>query len=381
MKIPVITIYFLLICVVGLPANERYHIGLFHQYSIESAIIRFEPGMGMMVLDQIDTLYLHQEELVYCTYLPNGIFYRTRTGSRGLHQSIAFIPGPGSIDFSVQPIKPQIPRRKYSGVLSVRVGNEGLSLINEVVEDDYLAAVTGAEGGNSDQLEYLKAQVVLARTFLLKNIDRHRDEGFNLCDDVHCQSYKGTDHCNELIYQSVAMTGDSIITGSNGEPIMALFHANCGGHTESSDRVWLEKFIYCKPVIDTHCLESPGAKWEKRYTRDEWLAYLVESGLLVSEMEDVSLEFRKQERFSYYVVGEDSVSAVRIREDLELRSAFFSVFEEADSIVIMGRGYGHGVGLCQEGAMSMARKGHTYRDILDFYLSGIRISASTDFEK
>jgi stage II sporulation protein D len=98
-------------------------------------------------------------------------------------------------------------------------------------------------------------------------------------------------------------------------------------------------------------------------------------------MEDVPLEFRKQERFSYYVVGEDSLSAVRIREDLELRSAFFSVFEEADSIVIMGRGYGHGVGLCQEGAMSMARKGHTYRDILDFYLSGIRISASTDFEK
>ena len=63
-----------------------------------------------------------------------------------------------------------------------------------------------------------------------------------------------------------------------------------------------------------------------------------------------------------------------IRSDLNLRSTFFSVFVNGDSVILKGRGYGHGVGLCQEGAMEMASKGFSYRDIISFYYSGVIIT-------
>jgi len=77
--------------------------------------------------------------------------------------------------------------------------------------------------------------------------------------------------------------------------------------------------------------------------------------------------FHQDSRLTDYKIGSLKIPLRTIREDLNLRSTFFSVFAVGDSIILKGRGYGHGVGLCQEGAMEMAARGFNYKQIIDFY--------------
>jgi stage II sporulation protein D len=84
--------------------------------------------------------------------------------------------------------------------------------------------------------------------------------------------------------------------------------------------------------------------------------------------------FKQESRLTDYNVRSFSLPLTTIRYDLNLRSTFFSVFVHNDSVILKGRGYGHGVGLCQEGAMEMAEKGFSYRQIVSFYYSGVFIS-------
>jgi stage II sporulation protein D len=87
-----------------------------------------------------------------------------------------------------------------------------------------------------------------------------------------------------------------------------------------------------------------------------------------------ALNFSQKSRLADYKTVSFTIPLRTIRYDLNLRSTFFSVFTEGDSVILKGRGYGHGVGLCQEGAMVMAAKGFRYRDIINFYYTGVIIS-------
>jgi stage II sporulation protein D len=86
------------------------------------------------------------------------------------------------------------------------------------------------------------------------------------------------------------------------------------------------------------------------------------------------LNFSQLSRAAVYRAGTFTLPLRQIRTDLNLRSSFFSLKVEGDSVILKGRGYGHGVGLCQEGAMVMASKGFDYKQIIDFYYTGVRIT-------
>ena len=95
---------------------------------------------------------------------------------------------------------------------------------------------------------------------------------------------------------------------------------------------------------------------------------------MFSEPDKVTmLNFSQITRLSDYRVGTFSIPLMEIRTDLGLRSTFFSVKVEGDSVILNGRGYGHGVGLCQEGAMAMASKGFDFKKIIEFYYKGVVI--------
>jgi stage II sporulation protein D len=138
--------------------------------------------------------------------------------------------------------------------------------------------------------------------------------------------------------------------------------------------VWLTSQPYLKRVVDTFCLSSKNAVWRKSFSLIDWFEFLKKSGYNGSTDDPVALSFVQKSRLVDYKTGSFTIPLRTIRTDMNLRSTFFSVVSEGDSVILKGKGYGHGVGLCQEGAMVMAAKGFSYREIIDFYYFGVLIT-------
>jgi stage II sporulation protein D len=126
--------------------------------------------------------------------------------------------------------------------------------------------------------------------------------------------------------------------------------------------------------MDPYCLTSRNAAWQKSFPLNEWISYIRKSGYNGKVDDPAAFNFLQKDRVADYKIGSFSIPLRTIRSDLSLRSTFFSVYAIGDSIVLKGRGYGHGIGLCQEGAMEMAAKGFNYKQIIDFYYFGVIIS-------
>src|SRR5690606_2725872 len=142
------------------------------------------------------------------------------------------------------------PERMYEGVLEIRVHEGNLLLIGEVGLPSYIAGVVESEGGHSPQFEYFKAQAVIARTWLLRNWDKHIEKGYNVTDDVSSQAYYSMAYLqySDLIRDAVKETGDSVLVDTSGKAILAVYHANSGGITSNSEDVWLEELDYLRSV-------------------------------------------------------------------------------------------------------------------------------------
>lgn len=279
----------------------------------------------------------------------------------------------GSDKFSLR-INGQSPvRRYYSGDLKCLPDMGTLVLINICDIETYIAGVVRAEGGEKKDTEYFKTQAVIARTYMYRHFERHVTDHYNLCDNTHCQAFNGIT-TDSVILRAALDTKDLVILGPDSTLINSAFHSNCGGETAASEDVWLTDQPYLRSVRDQYCLASRNALWEKSISIEDWIGYLVKSGFDGNREDTVLLIFSQPKRMKDLSLGNYSIPLRLVREELNLRSAFFSVSAKGDSVVLKGRGYGHGVGLCQEGAMAMASKGFDYKQIIGFYYMGVRIS-------
>ena len=291
----------------------------------------------------------------------------------GIYSELRFY-GKGFLKaFSVEIPHSPLRIRNYDDDLFVRIRKGNLQLINHVDLEHYTAGVVQSEAlGSSKDLQFFLVQAITCRTYALVNYLKHADEDFNLCDGVHCQYYSG--RCrNADIARAVARTSGDVIVDENDRMISAAFHSNCGGQTVNSEDVWSIPTSYLKSVNDTFCLHQSNATWRYAMAKDDWLAFLNEHyGYPVDhpKMRIKAYTFQQPERKLYF---EDGIPLKDIRRDLHLRSTFFSLESKKDSVVFHGRGYGHGVGLCQQGAIRMADLGMDYRKIIEFYYQGTRI--------
>ncbi len=264
-------------------------------------------------------------------------------------------------------------RRYYSGSLKC-VADLGVMVFTNICDaEDYIAGVVRTEGGPGRRIEYLKSQALLVRTYLYRHSDRHIIDGYNLCDNTHCQAFNGVTS-DSLILKAASETRDQVILAADSSLIISAFHSNCGGETSTSDFVWLSGHAYLKKVTDPYCIKSPNAHWKKTISLADWESYLKRSGYVPSRNTVRSYNFAQSTRHNEYRIGSFSITFNKIRNDLNLKSSFFSVSHEGSSIVLRGRGYGHGVGLCQEGAMVMAARGFKSDEIIKFYYSDVIIS-------
>lgn len=265
--------------------------------------------------------------------------------------------------------------REYPGRLELSQSGGKLLLVDRSSLEAYTAGVVNAEAGRDRPLEYYKLQAVSCRTYALTNQRKHIADGFELCDGVHCQVFHGRNK-NESIKAAVEATRNLVIVDPSIKLIHATFHSNCGGETMNAEDLWGKHEPYLRATRDTFCLSAPHAAWSKTVSRAEWLGYLKRRfGVNASDTAQLRsvLEYVPQCRDQYLGNTWPLVPLKHVREDLGLKSTFFSVEAQGDRVVLKGRGFGHAVGLCQEGAMGMADAGFNYADILHHYYNGVHL--------
>lgn len=277
--------------------------------------------------------------------------------------------------FRLRNMAPKTAERAYPGSLEVAKAGGSLRPVAIVPLEEYVAGVVQAEAGKGHWAEYYKLQAVSCRTYALANKRRHAGDGYEVCDAVHCQVFHGWNR-QDSIRLAVAATRDLVVVDADIRLIHATFHSNCGGETVNAEDVWSKSEPYLVSTLDTFCLHEPHAVWEKDMPRTKWLGYLKrEFGVDTDDSNVVAsvTNYSPECRDLFLANITPAVSLTRLRKDLHLRSAYFSVRPEGDMVVLSGRGFGHGVGLCQEGAMHMARQGYSYTDILHHYFTNVHL--------
>jgi len=310
----------------------------------------------------------------------NGVAVKARHSAALQADSVLLCPSDSCSRFTLGTDDKNFRGGIYSGDLRCIPDMATLLFINTCDIESYVAGVVRAEGGNGKRAEYFRTQAIIARTYTYRHFNRHALDRYNLCDDTHCQVYNGLSY-DSLINRAVEDTRGTVIVSPDSNLIISAFHSNCGGETSPSGYAWGSSEPYLVEVKDPYCLKSRNSTWTREITLDRWVAMLKKNGYSGRTDSSAVFESVQPGRTQNYLVGKFSVPFTTIRKDLDLRSAWFSVFGEGDTIRLEGRGYGHGVGLCQEGAMVMASRGMTCLQIISFYYPGVRLLKIADAKK
>jgi stage II sporulation protein D len=278
----------------------------------------------------------------------------------------------------IKPLDPDLSFRIYDDDIFITAENGKLKLINRVALEKYIAGVVQSESGFLRHHVYYQVQATIARTYALKNIKRHEYQGFNLCDNVHCQAYYGRTGYNSII-EAVNDSRGTVIVDGDSMPVNTVYHANCGGETINSEDLWPQSLTYLRSVKDTFCIASNGAKWEMRVNKNDFFTFIEANfKMKLSKEEKESILSFVQDSRKLHLDNNNKIHLRHIREKFKLRSTYFSIAVDNDSLIFKGKGFGHGVGLCQEGAMKMAEYGYSKNQIINFYYQGVIIIVLDD---
>ena len=353
--------------------SAQVRIRLFSNQPSGSAVFSVTSGRYELIAFNGGNLNVDRSESVFITRFNGKLAVKTKNEKGFICDSLILHGKTGTDTFSLRTNGYKPVRKYYSDDLRCYPDLGTILLINECDVENYISGVVKAEGGTGKNTEYFKTQAIIARTYMYRYFDRHLADRYNLCDDTHCQSFNGLS-LDTLINKATQETKGMVIIGKDSTLIMAAFHSNCGGETNASENVWLTSQPYLISVADPYCLSSYNARWEKKLSMSDWLGFLRKSGYEGKTGDPAAFIFNQQSRLTNYRTGSFTIPLSAIRSELNLRSTFFSVSAYGDSLILKGRGYGHGVGLCQEGAMVMAEKGFNFSHIIDFYYVGVSIA-------
>lgn len=276
--------------------------------------------------------------------------------------------------------------RWYRGRVKLTKTNSGLTAVNYVDLEDYLASVVGKEMYATWPPEALKAQAVAARTYALYKRQKPISTLFDMGDTTTWQVYDGVAGESASTRAAVKSTAGQVIT-YQGKPIEAVFHASSGGHTENSEDVWSSPVPYLRGVQDFD-QTAPVYQWTTRLSAAQLKAKIPGIGNIRAMK---PLKTTPHGRISAMQVVGDSgsrtLSGNQLRKALKLKSSLFAIaplFEPIASankpaaqpagFQINGRGYGHGLGMSQWGAYALAQKGYPYQQILLHYYQGTTLA-------
>ena len=349
-------------------------VSLFNNSQIRSVVI--SAWNGQLVVSSADSFQysIAHGKAIHATLCNGRIWLISENEQIGSFEQITVKSSDSLAVVRLRPVSPQIEARNYEELIIMSVDVDKILIINQIDKELYIAGVIEAETGQRQTAEFYKAKAIICRTYLYRAINRHQNEGFHLCDEVHCQAYKGQCQNRSTIFSAVLATDNIIIVDSKeSKPILAVYHSNCGGQTELSQNVWQSSLPYLVSATDDYCTFSPNARWQRTISLNEWNAYLSRNGFRPNPNVDADFSFQQTRRTQNYKVNNFTIPVQKIRADWQLRSTFFSISVVNDNVVLDGRGYGHGVGLCQEGAMEMGRRGFKYDEIINHYFKNVNL--------
>ncbi len=340
----------------------------------------FSPVSGIYTLygDGIPISEFDASGIFQMTIEGDSIRLKTFERNIGKFASIKIYTKEPDAYFKIKPVVSEGKVRIYDDNLEISLmpDKSQLLLVNKVDFEKYIAGVIESESGTHSSLEYYKLQAILCRTYLLAHLNRHVMEGYEVCDDVHCQAYLSRSMISNIV-ESVLDTKGLVVVDNDLNLITAAFYSNCGGQTCNSEDVWATPTTYLKSVKDTFCLNQSNAKWKRIIPLEDWKSYLqlkhkypAEDNLKLTGVTSFS---QSNGRAIYFIDKDLKMPLKTIRADFQLKSTYFSIEQCGDSVIFNGRGYGHGVGLCQEGAMRMASLKYSYQDILKFYYKDVHL--------
>lgn len=360
---------------IGVFGAETIRIGLFNDFLLKTCLIRVVQGEYQLKTKENTSYRLTSNQSVYLSLVNNSLSVAIDGSKFIVTTGIELSQTKGSGVLEYKSVLPDLPARQYEGNAEAYPDFNRLQVINHIDFDLYLAGVVESEAGSWSKKEFYKAQAIICRTYAYMNLSKHAGEGFHMCDGTHCQAYKSMCNKAQIIREAVAETHGQIISDQSGKPIIATFHSNSGGSTEASENVWMSPLPYLRPVNDPHALNGRNARWEKTIPLTGWRNYLLLNGCTEALALPVkALEVTQNTRKTTYEVGNFSISFRRLREDWQLKSTFFDIRVTGDQITLIGRGYGHGVGFSQEGAMQMALNGFTFADMIYYYYTDVQIT-------
>lgn len=282
------------------------------------------------------------------------------------------------------------------------VEDADVTAVNILPLEDYLLGVVPLEIGprTRQELAAVEAQAVAARTYAVAHLDAHVEMGFDLYGTVEDQVYGGIDAERQESTDAVRATAGRILT-HEGLPIRAYYHSTCGGRTAAVDEVmdraaapYLRSVSDRAPDGSDWCSISPRYRWSSRWSaqelngpvRDELARMFDEEPGALGPIEGFRVvdhtDSGRVRSVVFFGPGAELVLerldirfALRDPDGLILGSTDFNIVPEGDSqYEVHGRGFGHGAGMCQWGAIGRARAGQTSEEILAVYYPGTRLS-------
>jgi stage II sporulation protein D len=282
-----------------------------------------------------------------------------------------------------------------SGLL-VQVMENGAATVHRVALEDYVRGTVLGEfapaAGDPVAVEkMMEVQAIVSRTYAAAHLKRHAREGFDLCATTHCQLFDParlkTSRWSTAVERAVHRTSGQVLR-FEGRLVEALFHADCGGHTSTAASVWGgDDRSYLISRADDGTAQGAHAAWEYRLTLSALAKALNTDSRtrIAGAIGNVEVVSRDGARRAKEVAIRGATVVVVRGEDFRqvlsrafgarsIRSTLFDVTRDGSALTFAGRGFGHGVGMCQAGALARLTAGARPGDVLAYYYPGTSVS-------
>ncbi len=321
-----------------------------------------------------------------------GLVVALTPAARPTHGVVVAAPGGAGVDAAAiaadhltSPAQPVPPARPAQSIRLGRTLANGSTRVETIAVDDYIAQVLAGEGQPRAGDAAQQALAITARTFAIANRNRHRREGFDLCDTTHCQVVRAATATTRRVAQ--ATSGRLLL--HQGQPAFVFYSASCGGRTESASEVWPGAIDYAGEASAHDDADESEPGWESDVRVQDIERALRTAGLRGDRLRDLRVIARnKSNRVSRVRVegftpaeisGHEFRMAVgRVAGFQAIKSTAFDINRTGSGFHFRGRGFGHGVGLCVIGAGHRASRGATADEILKFYYPGLTVGAGRE---
>lgn len=275
-----------------------------------------------------------------------------------------------------------VNHRCYRGSIHIIKDEKGqLSVINIIDLESYVKGVLYHEISDRWPMEAIKAQAVAARSYVLHVMHRTRSNPYDVTNDVYSQVYGGRSSEKYRTNMAVDQTRGLVLT-YEGKILLAYYHSACGGHTENVKELWGQGPRPLHGVRCDFCLPSPHDQWKRNLRLKDIQDKLIAAGYSVGLIREIRVIERNQSGRikELEILDRQGQSLVISGKDFRhllgpdvIKSNNYYIEMKGYYVDFLGRGWGHGVGMCQWGAYFMSRQGYGYQSILQHYYPGAQI--------